>query len=59
MFNTETGTWECGRLTYYFKDSEGAQGIPGGGWETQHPSIYEDGRSHARICLGVQGRKTG
>ncbi|XP_063080494.1 nuclear receptor subfamily 1 group I member 2 [Cavia porcellus] len=23
MFNTETGTWECGRLTYYFKDSEG------------------------------------
>jgi hypothetical protein len=25
MFDTETGTWECGRLAYCFEDPNGAQ----------------------------------
>lgn len=27
MFDTETGTWECGRLAYCFQDPDGAQEI--------------------------------
>lgn len=28
MFDTETGTWECGRLAYCFQDPDGAQEMP-------------------------------
>lgn len=34
MFDTETGTWECGRLAYCFEDPNGAQQMPGRGRET-------------------------
>lgn len=34
MFDTETGTWECGRLAYCFEDPNGAQEMPGRGRET-------------------------
>lgn len=33
MFDTETGTWECGRLAYCFEDPDGAREMPGRGRE--------------------------
>lgn len=38
VFNAETGTWECGRLSYCLEDPEGDRELPacpGRGRETQ------------------------
>lgn len=50
VFNAETGTWECGRLSYCLEDPAGAcerPAGPGGGKETH---AWREERSHTRIC---------
>lgn len=55
VFNAETGTWECGRLSYCLEDPAGA--LAEGG---QHAMGEE--RSHTRTSLrdgGAEGQVTG
>lgn len=57
VFNAETGTWECGRLSYCLEDPAGAQEPPAcpaeGG---NQPGGGEEPRRDVRV-LGLQGRR--
>lgn len=56
MFDTETGTWECGRLAYCFEDPNGAQEMPGRGRETIAEKLGDGGKELREGRLGSWGR---
>lgn len=59
VFNAETGTWECGRLSYCLEDPAGAHlpSCPGRGRERQ---LGREERSHWDVpALGLRGRSLG
>lgn len=57
VFNAETGTWECGRLSYCLEDPAGAQEPPAALAEGGNQPEGE--RSHARMCLSWDHRAGG
>lgn len=59
VFNAETGTWECGRLSYCLEDPAGAPEPPACPGKGRERPGREERSAPGCACPGIAGRRPG